>query len=135
MSELSRWHLTFIQGKPKISPSKQIPKRFHISWELHLLRVSAQVHARCVKLGGVTNSAIRRIKRTGVTSPRGSDETGCLLTTLLKPSLKMPSICCKFWCYNRKLNGGGWMICNFSNIYVHFIVLYKLSYFVYYYCI
>ena len=28
---------------------------------------------KCVKLGGETDSAIRRIKRTGVTSPRGRE--------------------------------------------------------------
>ena len=58
--------------------------------------------ARCMKLGGETDSAIRRRKRTGVTLLRGR-EGSWLLRTYLKPSLKMSSTCCKFRCYNRKL--------------------------------
>ena len=49
---------------------------------------------------GETDSAIRWRKRTGVTSPRETEEAGWLLRTFLKPSLKMPSIFCEFGCYN-----------------------------------
>ena len=35
------------------------------------------VWSRCIKLGGETDSAIRRRKITGVTSPRGSEKAGC----------------------------------------------------------
>ena len=53
------------------------------------------------RLGGETNSAIRRRKRTPWRrrEARGSS----LLRTFLKLSLKMPSIFCEFLCYNRKL--------------------------------
>ena len=54
------------------------------------------------RLGGETDSAIRRRKRT-VCAVVERLSGSWLLRTFLKISLKMPSIFCEFVCYNRKL--------------------------------
>ena len=68
--------------------------------DIHI--IEEQHWARCIKLGGETGSAIRWRKRTVVTSPRGSEEHpgSWMLKTFLKFSLKTPTICCEFACYN-----------------------------------
>ena len=40
-------------------------------------KLSSYFTARCIKLPGETDSAMRRRKITGVTSPRGAEEAYC----------------------------------------------------------
>ena len=58
---------------------------------------------RCIKLGGETDAAIGEFGETELVYVTESNGGSYMLRTFLKPSLKIPSICCEFECYNKKL--------------------------------